>query len=208
MTIAAVLVAGFCRRQYGSDWFEVSAFITGVIGVYLAAVEHLLLWPISIVNVLIYAWVFYTGRLYADMTLQFFYFALCIHGWWSWMHGGAKETELKISRLTPKQWGLAVVAVVVGTAIYTPLVAHYKGSAPFVDSLLTSASIVAQILLNRKVFDNWIMWILIDAAYVPLYVSRHFEATAILYFLFIVLAVVGLVNWRRLERDTDAVTAT
>lgn len=189
------------KAKYGGDWFEFAGFVTGVVGVYLVAVEHIVNWPVGLANVAIYAWVFFTSRLYADMTLQFFFFALGVHGWWSWARGSEENTALKISRIPKIGWLWIALILAVGTAIYTPIITHFKGAAPLVDSLLTVASIVAQVLLNRKKIENWILWIAVDAVYIPLYVSRNLVATAVLYGLLLILAVSGLLNWMRLSRN-------
>jgi len=195
ITIAAIVVASFCRWKYNSDWFEVSGFITGVIAVYLTAKEHITSWPVGIVNVLIYAYVFYVAKLYADTTLQFMFLGLSIHGWLSWARGGEQSTELKISRLKPIHWGYVLAILAVGTAVYKPIIEHFKGASPFWDSLLMVASVTAQVLLNRKILETWVLWILIDIAYIPLYLSRQLYPTTILYVIFLALAIGGLVQW-------------
>ncbi len=224
VVVGSVVEGLVLRSSFGTDWFEFAGFVTGVVGVYLAAVEHIINWPISIANVLIYAWVFFSGRLFADMTLQFFYFALSIHGWWQWAYGGSKkmvlstpeasnshgpetagETKaLPITRVTPKAWILIAGLWILGTAIYTPIITYFKGALPLADSTLTVGSIIAQIMLNTKKLENWMMWILIDACYIPLYISKHYIATAILYGLFLALAVFGLLNWKKTMRPVPS----
>lgn len=197
---AAVAVGLLLKWKFGGDWFEFAGFVTGVVGVYLAARESIVNWPVGIANVLIYAYVFFQARLYADMTLQFFFCVLSVAGWIQWARGGENATELRITKLDPKGWALLTLAWVVGTAVYTPIITYFKGAAPFVDSLLTVGSVIAQVLLNGKKIENWILWIAIDLVYIPLYVSRQLVATAVLYGLFLVLAVVGLVGWIKAYR--------
>ncbi len=197
----SIIVSLYCHAKLGSDWWEVSGFITGILAVYLTAKEHMSNWPIGIVNVLLYAYVFYASRLFADMTLQFFFFALSIHGWYSWAKGGTQKDTLKISRLQPVALAVCIGALIVGTAIYVPIITHFKGASPFLDSLLTVASIIAQILLNRKVLENWILWIVIDVLYIPLYYSRGLYPTTILYVIFLGLAIGGLVQWLKNHRE-------
>lgn len=195
------MIALVCHAKLGSDWFEVSGFITGVIGVYLTAREHIVSWPVGIVNVLIYAYVFYASRLFADMTLQFLFLGLSIHGWLSWAKGGESLSELKISRISPRAMAVCFSCLVVGTAVYVPIITHFKGASPFLDSLLTVASVIAQVLLNRKVLENWILWIAIDVMYIPLYLSRALYPTAILYVIFLGLAISGLIQWLKNYRS-------
>ncbi len=196
-TIASLVVGYLIKLHDQSDWWTYAGFVSGVVGVYLAAVENIFNWPIGIVNILLYAWVFYTTKLYADTSLQIFYFILAIHGWWMWAYGGKKLDTLPITRLKPRSWFVIAAIWVGGTAIYTPIIVHFKGSAPFADSTLTVASIITQVLLNTKKLENWILWIVIDALYIPLYLSKHLESVALLYFIFLILAVIGLRDWRK-----------
>lgn len=192
-TVSLALAIG-CHMQLGSDWYEVAGFVTGTVGVYLAAVEHIWNWPVGIANVILYSYVFWQSRLYADMTLQLLYVGLLAHGWASWLRGTGHNT-LPVTRLAARLWPVVAVAIAAGTAIYVPIIQHFKGAQPFLDSILTVASIVGQVMLNRKVIENWLVWIVADAVYIPLYISRQLYVTAILYGVFLVLAVIGWREW-------------
>ena len=192
------------RSIYHGDWFEFAGFVTGVVGVYLVAVEHIINWPVGLLNVAIYGYVFFSSRLFADMSLQFFFFALGVQGWWMWARGGQNRTELKITRIPILWWVGIVVALVLGTAIYYPVIEHFNGAAPFLDSLLTVASIIAQLLLNAKKLENWIIWIVVDIVYIPLYISRNLQSTAFLYSILLLIAISGLVNWMKTYKVLEA----
>lgn len=206
ITIVAILIALLCHHYFNSDWFEVAGFITGIVAVYLTAIEHIISWPIGITNVLIYAWVFHSAGLLADRNLQFFFCALSIHGWISWWKGGEEFTELKISKLSTKQWIIALACLLVGTALYKPVIEHFKGAQPLWDTILAVASMIAQYMLNRKVIENWLWWMLINLAYIPLYLKQNLIPTAILYGIFLVLAILGWSQWHRNLRETPNLT--
>ena len=203
ITVLAIGIGLALKAIYHGDWFEFAGFVTGVVGVYLVAVEHVINWPVGLVNVSVYAWVFFASRLFADMSLQVFFFALGVHGWWSWVRGGEGQKELRISRIRVLDWAFVALAWGLGTAIYYPIIKHFNGAAPFLDSSLTVASILAQILLNLKKLENWVLWIIVDIVYIPLYLSRNLVATAVLYFLLLVLAISGLVGWWATYRKSE-----
>ncbi|MBS1718988.1 MAG: nicotinamide mononucleotide transporter [Armatimonadetes bacterium] len=274
VTALAFLVAMFFRWHYKSDWFEFFGFVTGVIGVYLVAVEHIWNFPVGLVNVTLYGYVFFSTRLFADMSLQVFFFLQGVMGWWQWsknkpklpklswpywvgillaMIAGlvifvpgvrmlkfpeffgtklftdvvgpmallalwtlgwwiwARRTSSDSLQITSLSWlsRVAVVAAIaLGTLLYIPIIRHFKGDVPELDSLLTVSSIAAQFLLNGKRVENWVIWILVDIMYIGLYWHRNLESTAVLYAIFLVLAVMGLVNWIRLMRSDAAVDAS
>ncbi|MBS1706393.1 MAG: nicotinamide mononucleotide transporter [Armatimonadetes bacterium] len=191
------------------SWIEVVGFVTGVVGVYLVIKESLWNWPVGIVNVLVYAWFFFiVARHYANAALQLVFFGYLVEGWWRWKFGGENHTELKVSRLKPFQVAVVTATIVLVTFGLVPLLERLGGQVPFWDALTFSISLAAQFLLNRKVLENWILWILADAIYVPLYSYRQYYTTAALYLIFFVLAIAGLAEWRRsLARELSTPTA-
>jgi nicotinamide mononucleotide transporter len=196
------------KRQYNAQWYEFAGFVTSLVAVYLVAVEHILNWPVGLISVTIYGYAFFVGRLYADSSLQLFYFALGVQGWYFWTKGGKDKSELVISRI-PTIWWLWISGfIVIGTAIYFPIIKHFNGAAPFADSLLTVGSIVAQLLINAKKLENWILWIVIDIAFIPLYISRQYYMTAYLYAFFLLLAVLGLYKWIKTYRGLTSTVTT
>jgi len=181
------------------EWsaLEVIAAAFGVISVYLSTRQNIWSWPTAIVNVALYTVVFYQGRLYGQMGLQPIYLALSVYGWYQWLHGGEQHTELRVSRAGPRLLGvLAVLSLVLWLALAAVL-RQTDAALPWLDALLTTTSLVAQWMMTRKILENWLIWIAVDVVYVPMFVSQGLYATAVLYAAFLVLAVLGYVEWRR-----------
>lgn len=172
------------------------AAIAGAISVYLSARENIWSWPTAIVNVGLYIIVFRRAGLYSDMGLQVVYLVLSIYGWYEWLYGGANRSQLTVSRAGAREWLISVPIALVfwlGLARYT---ATLPGVAfPYLDSGLTTLSLVAQWMMTRKILENWVLWIIADIAYVPMYLAKRLPVTAALYALFLVLAVIGLRAW-------------
>lgn len=183
---------------------EIVGFVATLLNVWLLARNRVVGWPIGLVAIAAYAVVFFEAKLYADTLLQGFFFVTGLAGWYDWMHGGADRTELPVTRLSPRGWVLAAVAIVGTSALLGGAFHLFTDAArPFLDSALTGASVVAQILLVRRVLDNWLIWIAADVLYVPLYLSRDLPLTALLYAGLCVLAVRGYLAWRRVEGTAD-----
>jgi nicotinamide mononucleotide transporter len=176
---------------------EPVAALFGVIAVYLSAREKVLSWPTALVNVGLYAVVFRDQRLYADMGLQVVYFLLSVYGWYEWLHGGAQRTPLRVTRLTPR---LGIVLLVLNLVAWVILASWLDRSTdaalPWLDALLSTTSLCAQFLMTRKVLENWLVWIVLDLVYVPMFLSRGMVTTAVLYAIFLVLALLGWQSWR------------
>jgi nicotinamide mononucleotide transporter len=180
------------------QWIEWIAAIAGAISVYLSARQKIWSWPTAIVNVSLYTVIFYRSGLYSDMGLQVVYLLLSIYGWYQWLHGGANHGRLRVSRASHRVLGTAAIVGVIfwlSLARYTSTLPNV--SLPHLDAGLTTLSLVAQWMMTRKMLENWILWIVADLVYVPMYVYKELHVTAGLYATFLVLAVMGFVQWRR-----------
>jgi nicotinamide mononucleotide transporter len=177
---------------------EISAAVFGAVSVYLSAKENIWSWPTAIINVGLYTIVFFQSRLYADMGLQVVYLTLSIYGWYNWLHGGEQRTVLHVSRATPRTLAVLAVLVIAGSLVLgATLHRHTNAALPFLDSALTVTSLAAQWLMTRKILENWLLWLAVDVVYVPMFISRGLIATAVLYAVFLLLAMLGYISWRR-----------
>jgi nicotinamide mononucleotide transporter len=190
------------------DPIEVTAAAFGIAAVFLSARQNVWNWPLGIINVALYIYVFYKAKLYADMGLQAVYVVLAVYGWWHWLHGGVDRGALRVSRVPTREVLLLAVAFVVGTAALSTLLSRTTdASLPFADSALTAASLVAQYMMTRKYVEAWLVWIVADLAYVWMFVYKALWPTAGLYLVFTVLAVVGWREWRSSLREQSATAA-
>lgn len=176
---------------------EIVAAVVGAVSVWLTARQHLWAWPTAIVNVLLYAVVFHDARLYADMGLQVVYAGLSGYGWWQWKYGGAGHTALRPTRTPGWLWPVFLGgAGALTLALGWTFARHTDAAIPYVDSGLTAVSLVAQGMQTRKLVEHWLVWIAVDLVYVPVFLMRGLYATAVLYVVFLGLAVVGWRAWR------------
>jgi nicotinamide mononucleotide transporter len=179
-------------------WYEIVGVLFGILAVWLTTRENVWCWPTGLVNVGLFILVFHEARLYADMGLQVVYVLLCLYGWWAWLRGGPGHGALAVSR-TPRgaALGLAVLGTAGAALLGLTLYRHTDASLPFWDSSTTSFSLVAQWMQARKWLENWAVWIVVDVAYVGIYVYKRLYYTAALYAVFVGLALLGLAQWRR-----------
>ena len=186
---------------------EIVAAVFGVVSVYLSTREKIWSWPTAIVNVALYIVFFYETRFYADMGLQVVYLVLSIYGWYHWLYGGEHHTTLRISRASGRLLALlAVIDIAAWLPLATVLDRYTNAVYPYLDSFLSTSSLVAQWMMTRKIVENWAVWIVLDIIYVPMWLSRGYYPTAALYAVFLVLAIMGHRDWTRSFR-AQAVTA-
>jgi nicotinamide mononucleotide transporter len=187
---------------------ELFAAIVGAVSVWLSVRQNILSWPTAIVNVVLYAIVFYQAKLYADMGLQVIYAILSVYGWYEWLYGGEGRTELHVTRTSPRLAALLAGISLAGAAVLGTLLRHTTDAAlPYMDSFLSSTSLVAQWMMTRKKLENWLLWIGLDILYVGMFIFKGLYLTAGLYAVFLALAVRGYLDWRRSLAETARVTA-
>jgi nicotinamide mononucleotide transporter len=191
-----------------ADPLELTAVLFGLVSVYLSAREHIVSWPTAIVNVAIFAVLFWRAKLYADAALQLVYLALSVYGWYEWLFGGAQHSRLQVSRATRRQWVIVIPLFLFGGLLLGALLDRYTDSpVPYFDAMLTSASLVAQWMMTRKLLENWLIWIAADLVYVPLFIQRGLPFTAVQYAVFLLLAALGWHGWRQSLRAQAGVRA-
>lgn len=196
LTVCVAAVALVMAALGRASTLEAVSFVTGAVAVWLVVKENIWNFPIGIINTAGYSVVFFEARLYGDAALNVVYCVLGVIGWYLWLHGGERRTELHVSRAASAELGLVAAAVALSTLLLWKTLHFVGGSASFWDALTTSLSLGAQWLLNRKKLENWHLWIVADVIYIPLYLSRGLALTAVLYAVFLVMATIGLFRWR------------
>ncbi len=187
------------------SFLELAAVVVTLAAVYLTTRQVIWCWPLGMFSVTLYAVVFFQAKLYADMGLQGLYFALAIYGWWAWLHGGADHGELDVSLASNRLRAvLLVLAALGGVVLGQTLDRLTDASLPFMDSLLTSFSIAAQWMQTRKLLESWLVWLVVDVFYVGMFLYKGLYLTAGLYAVFLYLAVLGFVRWRRSLGDSPS----
>ena len=195
-----LLVPAFTAWGVDVTWIEVVAFVLSLWTVVCEMRVHVLAWPLAMASSLLYAVLFADSKLYGEGSLQLFFVAMSVWGWWQWLRGhDANGRALAVQRLAPRGMALGASA----TAASWPLVgwllrATTDSDVPFLDALPTVGSIVGTLLLGRKFIENWIVWLAVNAFSVALFGYKHLWLTVILYALFTGLSAAGLRAWRRL----------
>jgi nicotinamide mononucleotide transporter len=185
--------------QYiGQNWLEIAGVVTGFVCVLLNAKENIWGWPLGIISCFLYIFIMYGARFYADMWLQVVYVFLNAYGWYQWLYGGEDKGELKVSRTTRQQMLILLPLGVASTGAAFYYFSTYTDAAqPFWDSFNTAFSLVAVYLQAKKKLESWLLWIMVDIIYIPLFFFRGLHLTSLLYVAFLVLAVMGYFLWRR-----------
>lgn len=204
---------------FADNYIEIFGAITGVLYVFLEIRQTIWLWPVGIITSAVYIWVFFTGKLYADMSLQVYYLFISILGWYWWANGsgrraqgthkntmvkvkeGDEKEELQVTRLTfITGIILSVVFVLLFAAMWFVLTRLTDSPVPVRDSFITSLSVIATWMLARKIYEHWFLWIVVNTTAAILFLTRGLYPTVILYIVYGVMSFAGLNAWGRTIR--------
>jgi nicotinamide mononucleotide transporter len=183
----------------GMTPLEIVSAVVSVVGVWLTIRRKLVAWPIIILSCVLYGEFFREIHLFSDMALQGVFAVCAVYGWWKWRRGVRDEGSVVVVGIGWRSWVLGIGAGVLGSLALGYYMAHFVASAslPWLDASLTSFSLVGTVWQARKYLANWWLWIAIDVIYLPEYVYKGANVTAVLYVVFAVLAVMGLRDWQR-----------
>ncbi len=200
---------------------EAVGVATSLLFAWLEVRESVWNWPVAIVASVAYMWVFYQDGFFANMWLQLYYIVISVIGWYWWAKGGENRTELPIVRATAKMWVVFGIAVVLAVPVVSGLMLAIHHQAGVLDVVTAVLSIGGEVLLSRKVFENWWIWVTVNFLSVVMFlvpmvwvfkVDRNLTFgpvqnepslfTGGLYGFFFVLSISGLVVWRRALKDS------
>lgn len=187
---------------------EAVAAVLGVGYVVLAARQNIWCWPCAIASTGLYSGVFFESALYQQAALQLFYIGLSVYGWRMWRSGGEKSTQLRVSSFRAPQHLIAIALIVVLTVVTGWLTSRYtRTPMPYLDAFTAWGSVITAWMMARKVLENWLYWFVVDSLMVVLSWRAHLPATALLFSIYVGMAIVGYTSWRR-SQNTQSATAT
>ena len=199
----------FTFWNYPMSYLEFVGTIFNLWCVYLAARNKVLSWPIGLVGIILYMFLFYQIQLYSDLFEQVYFFVTTFYGWWLWTrtvkNKAGQTQELKISFSSPRKNIAWLVVTLVGTIVLGyfmskinlifPTYFPVPASFPYLDAFTTIMSFVATILMAKRRVECWYYWILVDIIGVALYFAKDVRFISLEYVIFLIIATKGLVDW-------------
>ncbi len=201
----------FSAWGYQVSWLEAAGTFSGLLAVSLAARESVYNWPVGLVNVSLFALLFYQSALYPDMLLQGYYFATCLYGWHLWRGGGSGRipavSSVGMKGMLQLAAGLLLATFAVGEMFrhlheWLPVVFPKPTAFPFAGTFVLVGSTVAQWLMVKKKLECWLLWIAVDVVAVWVYFSSGMLLMGLEFGVFLAIASAGGWRWyRKLKAD-------
>ncbi len=200
---------------YPMSYVELVGTLTGLICVWLAARSNILTWPVGLVNVVCFFAIFYQVNLYSDMLLQVYFFVMSLYGWYYWKQNDPRGTKVGVIPVR-ERWMYAGIMLVcmlmLGYAVarfhvWMPGWFPEAASYPYPDAYTTVLSIAATVLLARKKWEAWILWMMVDTVSIYLYYLKGIMFISLEYVVFWCMSLYGVITWYKLighESGTDS----
>ncbi len=183
-----------------TSWLEAIAAITGILSIWLGKKENILVFPIGIISVLIYVYICFNAKLYADMGINAVYFIMSVYGWYNWLrpHKESKTERLQVTFQDRRhRWGSIAIAFALFVILSFILTRFTDSDVPIIDAFTSSLCVLAMYLTTQKKVENWIYYLVADGISIPLYIYKGLVLTSIQYLVFFLIAVAGLIAWRK-----------
>jgi len=204
----------FTFLNYPMSYIELLGTLFYLWSVWLIAQKNMLTWPVGILSVILYGFLFYQIQLYSDCLEQIYYLGASIYGWWFWNKGRDKDEKVQPvsgSPINNLKW-LAGIFIVSGLTGFFMLKIHLilpgifpiPADFPFLDALTTVSSFAAMFLLARKRVESWAIWIVVDIIGIGLYYAKGVKFLSLLYVFLLIIAIRGLVSWRKNKASASA----
>lgn len=181
---------------------EIAAALLGIVNVVLVVRRSTWNYPFGILMVALYFFVFWDAKLYSDALLQIFFFVIQMYGWWAWVHARHVDHGVAVAWMPWRQRLPWLAGTAVAVALWGSGMARFTdAAAPFVDATTAGLSIAAQCLQSLRRVESWMLWIAVDVIAIGLFAWKGLFVTSALYALFLILAAIGLFEWRRRARS-------
>jgi nicotinamide mononucleotide transporter len=175
---------------YDLSYLEFFAVVASFIGVALGITGKRITWPWWAISSVLYGILFIQWELYASAALQIVFIIAAVLGWFGWEPTGARPGALK-----NKNRIIILAAIIAATLALAPVLKSMGAASTYADAILFFGSLSAQILMVYEKYENWVLWLIVDAGYVALYASQDLPFTTLLYAAFTLLAALGWRKW-------------
>lgn len=178
---------------------QIVGTVLGLLYLWLEYRANIWLWVVGAIMPMVHGVLYLTSGIYADAAMQLYYVLAGLYGFVVWRLGVTRKRKVIAIQHTPTRWiaPLVVVYAVLHVVMYFVLTEFTDSRVPFFDSMSTALSIVAMWMLSRKLVEQWLVWLVVDAISVGLYLYKGIPITAMLYTLYCALALAGYMRWRR-----------
>ena len=189
--------------MHATKWYEYVAVFFGIASVWFSRKENILVYPVGMINTILYVYISFEGSLFGEVAVQVYYTIMSIYGWFLWTKKNSlQKPVIVITRSNKKEWVSHLLFFSVFFIIFFASLTYLKkefapGAIPLGDAFASAAAFTGMWLMAKKKVESWFWWIATNIASIPLYFVKQYVFTSVYYFILLIMAVWGLVEWTR-----------
>ena len=200
----------FIEGMKHTSWLEYIAVFAGIASVWFSRKENILVYPVGLINTIIYIYLSFKFHLPGEASVNFYYTVMSFYGWYVWKKKDTRqETVLRISHSSKQMWlNQVLFFLFFYISIYFSLVYlkdnFFEGAIPWADAFASATAFTGMWLMTRKKVESWYWWIATNIAAIPLYFVKGLMFTSVYYFVLLIMAVFGLLEWIKRSKRQHA----
>ncbi|NOT50389.1 MAG: nicotinamide mononucleotide transporter [Chitinophagaceae bacterium] len=193
-----------------SSWPERIAVIAGIASVWFSRKENILVYPVGLINTIIYVWLSFKGDLLGEAAVNFYYTVMSIYGWILWTKRDQQQHHIVHISFSDKRWW--IWQLLFFTAFYIVIFFSLTwlkkdfapGAIPWADAFASATAFTGMWLMTKKKVESWYWWIATNIASIPLYYVKDYALTSVYYVVLLIMAVFGLQEWTKKAKRRHA----
>ena len=193
----------FIEGMKNTTWLEYIAVFAGIASVWYSRVENILVYPVGLINTIIYVWLSIKGQLFGEASVNLYYTVMSIYGWMLWSKKDKEKHTIVQVKFSDRRWWLYQLAFFAAFYLTIFISLTYlkrsfaPGAIPWADAFASATAFTGMWLMTKKKVESWYWWIATNIASIPLYFVKHYVFTSVYYFVLLIMAVWGLMEWRK-----------
>jgi nicotinamide mononucleotide transporter len=199
----ASLYQSFIDGLLQTSALEFIAVLAGIASVWFSKKEQMLVYPVGLINTTIFVYLSFKGHLLGEASVNIYYTVTSIYGWWLWTRkNDQQQTILQIQFSSKKERSQQLIFfvsfyIILYTALYFSKASFAPGAIPWADALSSAAAYTGMWLMAKKKVESWYYWIATNIVSIPLYFVKGYVFTSVQFFVLLMLAIAGLIEWRK-----------
>jgi len=193
----------FIEGMKNTTWLEYIAVFAGIASVWYSRIENILVYPVGLINTIIYVWLSIEGQLIGEASVNLYYTIMSIYGWLLWTKKDKEQHAIVHVKFSDHRWWLYQLAFFAAFYVTIFISLTYlkrsfaPGAIPWADAFASATAFTGMWLMTKKKVESWYWWIATNIASIPLYFVKHYVFTSVYYLVLLIMAVWGLMEWRK-----------
>lgn len=193
----------FVQGMRQTTLLEYAAVVSGIASVWFSRIENIWVYPVGLVSTVIYVYLSMEGNLFGEASVNVYYTAMSVYGWWLWARKDRRQQHIVIiTRATEREWisHLLFFAACYGVIFFS---LHFlkrifaPQAIPWADALASASAFTGMWLMAKKKVESWYWWIVTNLASIPLYFVKDYVFTSVYYTILLIMAFWGLAEWKK-----------